>query len=227
MKEFLVNFIKLFLSVLIVLFIEEYFFKVLGLVGIELTNNTIVKLIIYILEFILIYIIYGEEIRSAFSKYQNKLGSNLLYTIISYIIIFIAMMIVNYIVKLIANNINIPYSGLNFINIFNETFNFDLIVNSLINIIIIPFVKVSIFVLGINNLVKEKAGLILSGLLYALYEGFLIGGNFGNVFINVIDECILFILLSYIYKKNSNIVFSILTLMFYELFSALIIAKLL
>ena len=31
MKEFLINFVKLFLSILIVLFIEEYFFKILGL----------------------------------------------------------------------------------------------------------------------------------------------------------------------------------------------------
>ncbi len=227
MKDFLVNFIKLFLSILIVLFIEEYFFKILGLIGIELSNNLVVKLIIYILEFILIYIIYGREIGSAFSKYQNKFGSNVLYTIISYIVVFIAMMITNYIVKLIASNLNTPYSGLNFINIFNETFDFDLIVKFIINIIIIPFVKVAIFVLGINNLVKGKAGTFLSGLLYALYEGFLIGGNFGAVFIDVIDEFVLFILLSYLYKKNANIAFSILTFIFYELFSGLIVAKLL
>ena len=227
MKEFLVNFIKLFLSIIIILFIEEYFFKVLSLVGINLSINTFIKLIIYVLEFIFIYIIYGEEIRSAFNKYQNKFGSNLLYTIVSYIIVFIAMMIVNYLVKIIASNLDMTYNGLNFINIFKEPFSLDLIITFIVDMLIIPFVKVAIFVLGINNLVKGKAGSIICGLSYAVYTGFLLGGNFGVVFIDIIDECILFILLSYVYKKNGNITFSILTYIFYVLFSALIMAKLL
>ncbi len=225
MKEFIVNLIKLVLSVIVVLFIEEYFFKVMSLVGLHLTETPLVRLIIYILEFIIIYIIYGREISAAFSKYQNKLGSNFLYTVISYIVVFIAMMITNYLVRLIATNLNIRYSGLNYINIFNKTFNFDLIVLFITTMIIIPFVKVSIFVLGINNLFKGKIGIFFSGLLYALYEGFLIGGNFGHVFIDVIDEFVLFVLLSYIYRKNSNIAFSIVTFILYELFSALLITK--
>ena len=227
MKDFFINFIKIVLSILIVLFIEEYFFKVLGLIGVELSNNTFVRLIIYLLEMVLIYIIYNAEIKSAFSKYQNKFGSNLLYTIISYIVIFIAMMITNYIIKLIATNIKMDYTGLNFINIFNESFDFNLFVKLIVDMIIIPFVKVTIFVLRINNLVQGKASAFISGLTYALYEGFLIGGSVSYVFINVIDDFILFMLLSYIYKKNSNIAFSILTFIFYELFSSIIVTKLL
>lgn len=225
MKEFLINLIKLILSVIIVLFVEEYFFKVIGLVGLQLTETPVVKLIIYIIEFIMIYIIYNRELSSAFSKYQSKFGSNVLYTIISYIVIFIAMMITNYLVKLVANSISIKYTGLNFINIFNQKFNFDLIVVFLTTMIIIPFVKVTIFVLGINNLFKGQVGIIFSGLLYALYEAYLIGGNFGNVFIDVIDEFVLFMLLSYVYRKNDNIAYSIITLILYELFSALLIAR--
>ncbi len=227
MKDFLVNFIKLFLSILIVLFIEEYFFKAFGLIGIHLEESLLVKVIIYVLEAILISIIYGKEISSAFSKYQSKLGSNFLYSVISYIVVFIAMMITNYIVKLIASNLNIAYSGLNFINIFDKSFDVNLIVDIIIRIIIVPFVKVSIFVLGINNLVKGRGGIVLSGLIYALYVGFLIGGSFGHVFIDVIDEFVLFVLLSYLYKKNSNIAFSIVTLILYELFSALVLSRLL
>ena len=226
MKDVFVNLIKLSLSILIVLFVETYFYKLLGLIGIHLAKSAIITLIIYIIEFILIYIIYGREVSSAFSKYQNKFGNNVLYTIISYIVIFIAMMITNYILKIIANNINLPYHGLNFTNIFDKTFNFDFIVTFLINIIIIPFVKIAIFVLGINNLMKGKSGIFFSGFIYALYEAFLIGGTFGNVFIDVVDEFVLFILLSYIYRKNSNIAFSIITFIFYELFSALLITKL-
>ena len=225
MKEFFINIVKLLLSIIIIFFIEKFFFEFTSFLGLKLTENTLVTLIIYIIEFTLIFIIYSNEIKSAFSKYQNKLGSNMLYTLISFIVVFITMMITNYIVKLIASNLNITYNGLNLINIFDKTFNFDLIVLFLKSIIIIPFVKVVIFVLGINNLVKGKASTIISGLTYALYEGFLIGGKFGNVFIDVIDEFVLFIILSYIYKKNNNIAFSIITFILYELLSSLLITK--
>ena len=226
MKDFFVNLIKILLSIIIVIFIETYFFKFFALFGLELKETALVKLIIYIIEFFLIYIIFSKEIDSAFSKYQNKFGSNVLYTLIAYIVLFIVMMITNYLVKLIASNLNITYTGLNFINIFNQSFNFDLIVLFLTSIIIIPFVKVIIFVLGINNLVGGKASPFISGLTYALYEAFLIGGKFGNVFIDVIDEFVLFVILSYIYKKNGNIAFSIITFILYELFSSLLITKL-
>ena len=226
MKEFLINLIKLFLSIVVVLFIEEYFFKVVGLVGIELSNTPLIRLIIYSLLGIIIYIIYGEEIRKAFSKYQNKLGSNLLYTIISYIIVFIAMMLLNYILKLLATNLNLTYTGLNFSNIFNEAFDLNLIVIFIVDMLIIPFVKVIVFVLGINNLIKGQSALIVSGLCYALYTGFMLGGTLSNIFFDVIDEIVLFMLLSYLYRKNDNIVYSILTLIFYGLFSSLIITKL-
>jgi hypothetical protein len=225
MKDFLVNFIKLFLSILIIFFIEEYFFKLMGLIGITLHKTALVSLIIYLLEFILIYIIYNKEVSSAFGKFQNKFGSNVIYSLIAFIVLFISMMITNYIVKLIAANLQMPYDGLNFINIFNKSFDFDLIVLFITKIIIVPFVKVVIFVLGVNNLVKGKAGMFMSALTYALYEGFLIGGNFGTVFINIIDEFVLFLILSYIYRNNSNIAFSIITFILYGLLSGLLITK--
>ena len=225
MKDFFINIIKLLLSILIVLFLEEYFFKILALVGIHLVKNNIVILIIYLIELFLIYLIYGSEIGSAFSKYQNKLGSNFLYTIIAFIVLFISMMITNYIVKAVAQSMQISYRGLSFVNIFNSKFDFDLIVIFVKNIIVIPFVKVSIFVLGINNLIKGKSGIFFSGLIYALYEAFLIGGNFGNVFISVIPDFVLFIILSYVYRKNGNIAFSIMTYILYLLFAGLLVTK--
>lgn len=225
MKNAFVNIIKLLLSILIVLFIEEYFFKFTALIGLNLTKTNIITFIIYIIEFVLICIIYGPEIRSAFAKYQNKLGSNFLYSVIAFIVLFITMMITSYIVKLIANNMNIPYEGLQFTNIFNKSFTFDLIITFIVSIIIIPFVKVTIFVLGINNLFTSKFGIFVSGLSYALYKAFLIGGKFGNVFIACLDDFVLFVILSYIYRKNSNIAFSIITFILYELLSVLLINK--
>ena len=227
MKEFLVNIVKISLSILIIIFIEEYFFKFTNYIGLHLSNTSFVTLIIYIIEFIFIYIIYGSEIRSAFSKYQNKLGNNILYTAISFIVIFIVMMITNYIVKLIAKNLGIAYDGLSFINVFEKSFDFDLFVLLLKNIIIIPFVKVCIFVLGIDNLFKGKASAFISGFTFALYNAFINGGQFGDVFIMVIPDFVLFVLLSCIYNKNNNIAYSIISLILYELLAGLLVIKLL
>ena len=116
MKGFFVNLVKVLLSILIMFFIEEYFFKFMKLIGLHLSNTSVVSLIIFIIEFILIYIIFREEISSGFSKFQNKFGSNILTVLISFLVLFVVMMISNYIIKLIAANINLTYHGLNYIN---------------------------------------------------------------------------------------------------------------
>ena len=136
------------------------------------------------------------------------------------------MMLTNYIVKVLANAFSVNYLGLSFTNIFNKPFNIDLIVIFLKDIIIIPAIKVIVFVLGVNNLFEGKTGIFFSGLLYALYKAYIIKGTFIFLLINVIPYFILFILLSYVYKKNSNIAFSIITYIFYELFASLLIGKL-
>ena len=226
MKEFFINVIKILLSILIIVFCEEYFFKVMELIGLTISNTPFISLIIYLIEGIIIYIIYGKELRSAFSKYQDKFANNFLYSIISFIVLFVAMMIANYVLKLISNSVNITYHGLSYYNIFNESFSINTVISFIQNIIIIPFIKVSIFVLGINNLVKGKTGPLLSGIGYALYTAFLMSGDLSLIILNVIDEFILFMLLSYIYKKNDNITFSIITLVLYELLTGLLLVKL-
>lgn len=225
MKKSFVNLIKLFLSIIITLFIEEYFFKCTSLIGLKLTETAFIKLIIYIIEFIIIYIIYKDEINSGFSKYQNKFANNILTTLISFIILFIAMMITNYIVKLIAANLSVTYHGLNYINVFEKNFDLDLIVVIIKDIIIVPFVIVSIFVLGINNLIGGKTSSLLSGAAYYIYNAFVLGGKFSNLFIDVIDEFVLVFILSYIYKKNNNIAFSIVTFILYELFAGVLVNR--
>lgn len=225
MKKAFINIIKLLLSIVIVLFIEEYFFKFAALIGLTLTKTTFVTLIIYIIEFVLIFIIYGEELRSAFSKYRSKIGNNLLYSTIAFVVLFIAMMITSYIVKIIANGMNVVYEGLQFTNVFNKPFTLDLIITIIVSILIIPFVKVTIFVLGINNLFTSKFGIFISGLSYALYNAFLMGGKLASVFVACLDDMVLFVILSYIYRKNDNIAFSIITFILYELLSILLMNK--
>ena len=228
MKQFIVNLIKLILSISILIFTEDYFYKFLDLINININNNSFVSLIIYILIFICICIIYKDEITSAYSKYQHKLANNIFYSILTFIILFIGMMIINYLVIALSKGFNITYEGLNFINIFNYKFNFNLIVTIIKDILIIPFIKVIIFVLGINNMVGRKTGNFISGLLYSIYKIYLIchfNSSIGYILINAIPYFCLFSMLSYIYKKNNNIMHSIICYILYELFASTLIIK--
>lgn len=227
MKNFLGNLIKLILSILILLFGEEYFYKFMNFLGINLSkiSSNIVSLIIYVVIAGCIFIVYKDELQSAFIKYKNKLGSNLLYTVISFLVLFIAIMISNYIAKYIAGLVSVGYKGLSFINIFNRTFSLDLIITIIKSIIIIPFVKVTIFVLGVNNLVNSKSGIFLSGLVYSLYVFYPFKASLLYMVVNAIVSFVLFSILAYIYKKNNNIAFSILTYILYVLFAGLLTVK--
>ena len=227
MKNFLGNLIKLILSILILLFGEEYFYKFMDFLGINLSkiSSNIVSLIIYILIAVCIFIVYKDELQSAFIKYKSKFGSNFLYTVISFIVLFIAIMISNYITKYVASLLDVHYNSLSFINIFNKSFDLDLVITIIKTIIIIPFIKVTIFVLGVNNLVNSKSGVLLSGLVYALYVLYPFNGTILYMLVNCIIDFVLFSILAYIYKKNNNIAFSILTYILYVLFAGLLTVK--
>lgn len=228
MKDFLVNLLKLILSILVIMFTEEYFYKLLDFLKLSINNKSVVSLIIYILIFIIIFIIYKSEITSAFLKYKHKLTTNIFYSVISFIVLFIAMMIINYLVAALAKGFNITYEGLNFINIFDYKFSFELIVLIIKDIIIIPFIKVVIFVLGVNNMCSKKTGVFFSGLLYSLYAIYIIchfNASIGYILINMIPYYLLFNILSFIYKKNNNIAYSIVSYGLYELFTSILIRR--
>lgn len=224
----IVNLMKLILSILVLLFTEEYFYKLLDLLKLSINSQNIVSLIVYILIFIIIFIIYKPEIKAAFHKYKHKLTTNIFYSIASFIIVFIGMMIIDYLLVALSKGLNITYEGLHFINIFEYTFSFELIVVILKDIIIKPFVKVCIFVLGVNNLIGRKFGTFFSGLLYSLFAVYILCGfnaNISYILLNMIPYFCLSSMLSYIYIKNNNIVYSIVSFSLIELFASILIKK--
>lgn len=226
MKDFLVNLFKLVLSILIFMFTEEYVYKALNSFGISINNNNLISLIIYVIMGVCIYIVYKDDITAAFHRYKYKLTTNLFYTVLSFIIVFIGMMIVDYLVSALAKGFNIKYLGLNFINIFSYKFNFTFIVILLRDIIIIPFIKSIIFILGVSNMINKKYSTFFSGLIYGLYMMYVtcrFNASFSYILINFIPYFALFAMLSFIFKKNKNISYSILILIFYELFSSILI----
>lgn len=218
MKDFAVNLIRLLLSFIILLFSEEYFYKFLSLFKINI-SKTFTSIILYIIISFFIYLIYKPELKSEFKKFKRKLMSNMVYAFVAFLIIFVTMLVSNYILSVIAKSFYISYNSISFYNIFNKPFNLDLIIEILKNIILIPYLKVTIFDLGVNRLFSYSGSIFASGLAAALYNAYLIKGTIGYMIVNSSLTFILFMLLALIYRKNNNIVTSIVTYSIYMLLS--------
>lgn len=221
MKDFTVNLIRLLLSFIILLFSEEYFYKFLSLFKINI-SKTFTSIILYVLISFFIYLIYKPELKSEFKKFKRKFMSNIVYAFVAFLIIFVTMLVSNYILSIIAKSFYINYNGISFYNIFNKPFNLDLILEFLKNIILIPYLKVTIFDLGVNRLFSYSGSIFASGLAAALYNAYLIKGSIGYMIVNSSLTFILFMLLALIYRKNNNIVTSIVTYSIYILLASVL-----
>lgn len=221
MKDFAVNLIRLLLSFIILLLSEEYFYKFLSLFKINI-SKTFTSIILYVLISFFIYLIYKPELKSEFKKFKRKFMSNIVYAFVAFLIIFVTMLVSNYILSVIAKSFYINYNGISFYNIFNKPFNLDLILEFLKNIILIPYLKVTIFDLGVNRLFSYSGSIFASGLAAALYNAYLIKGSIGYMIVNSSLTFILFMLLALIYRKNNNIVTSIVTYSIYILLASVL-----
>ena len=221
MKDFAVNLIRLLLSFIILLFSEEYFYKFLSLFKINI-SKTFTSIILYIIISFFIYLIDKPELKSEFKKFKRKLMSNMVYAFVAFLIIFVTMLVSNYILSVIAKSFYISYNSISFYNIFNKPFNLDLIIEILKNIILIPYLKVTIFDLGVNRLFSYSGSIFASGLAAALYNAYLIKGTIGYIIVNSSLTFILFMLLALIYRKNNNIVTSIVTYSIYMLLASVL-----
>ena len=221
MKDFAVNLIRLLLSFIILFFSEEYFYKFLSLFKINI-SKTFTSIILYVLISFFIYLIYKPELKSEFKKFKRKFMSNIVYAFVAFLIIFVTMLVSNYILSVIAKSFYINYNGISFYNIFNKPFNLDLILEFLKNIILIPYLKVTIFDLGVNRLFSYSGSIFASGLAAALYNAYLIKGSIGYMIVNSSLTFILFMLLALIYRKNNNIVTSIVTYSIYILLASVL-----
>lgn len=221
MKDFVVNLIRLLISFIILLFSEEYFYKFLSLFKINI-NKSISSIILYVLISFFIYLIYKPELKSEFKKFKRKFTSNIIYAFVAFLIIFVTMLVTNYICSVIAKSFYLTYHSISFYNIFNKPFNLELILEFTKNIIIVPYLKVTIFDLGVNRLFSYSGSIIASGLAAALYNAYLINGTIGYMIINSVPAFIMFMLLAVIYRKNNNIVTSIVTYSIYILLASVL-----
>ncbi len=232
MKKNIIGILKIILSVLLITYGEKYFISSLSLIGINTLNlTTIVKevlvLVYYVLIFILIYYIYHDDIASDFRRFKRNIFPNILMSIVFFMVITLLISITNYLSSNLADAIQVKYIPLLNKNIFNNTFDLYFIFNFIKSILIIPFIKCIIFVLGINKLFSSRnTGILFSGLIAAIVAGINMSGSFIFILINVIPYFVLYISLAYIYRKNNtNIYYSVTSIILYTMLSNILLMK--
>ena len=228
------KFIKLLLSIIFINFAETYYFDVLLLIGLNINDYSlllkeILIIVLYLIILFCVYYFYKDNITRDFRRFKRKLLPNLLMVIVFFIVVTLSVKVSEYLSLLIADYFKVTYLPVTFINVFNEPLNINSIIYIIKNILIIPFTSSIIYVLGINDLIKNKnKGIIYSGLIAAFFIGLGLKGSFLTILFSVIPYFVLYILLAWIYRKNNNnIWFASITLILYALLASVLIEKIL
>ncbi len=234
MSRTLIKLFKLIISIIIITFAEKYFFDILSLIKVDIKSLTfigkeIAVLILYILIFIGVYFLYKKEINNDFSRYKRNIFPNILMAIVFFVVLTLILAITDYVSKTLATSFHVNYIGIPNVDIFHKKLDVNLIFYILKYILIIPFTKVIVYVVGIKEIFSSKnKALFFSGLLAAIIAGIQMSGSFINILFNVIPYFILYIFLTYIYvKNNTNIWYSLITFWLYTLFASMLLAKIL
>lgn len=233
MKNTLTGIIKIILGILLITYGEKYFFSILPLIGINISAlsflvKDLLSVFFYFLVFIIILYIY-RDVFSDFRRFKRNIFPNILMSIVFFAVITLIIAITNYLGENLADSFKVNYIGLTNYNIFNNSIDIYFVFDFIKNIIIVPIVKIIIYVLGISSLFySKKRGVIFSGLGAALITGINMPGSLIYIFINIIPYFVLYLSLGYIYRKNNtNIWYSITTFILYSLFGSILLAKIL
>lgn len=227
MNKKIVGLIGIILASLVLIYFESTFYKVIGVIGINLSNysnliRNIIDLVVKLIMCFLIYFIYKKDFRKRHSS--NNIFKTLLFFIIYLIALVLGMHLFKYVINFIGDIFSTNIIEISFYNIFNKTLNFSLISKIIIDYIFIPYLYCSVILLSADKLCRRNdIFYILSGILASIIYSFSLSGTLLYVIINSLYIFILFILLSIIYKRVNNIWFIILLYGFYLMSNSLII----
>lgn len=232
MKDMLKCIIKILLSVFLITYGEKYFFELISLMGINVASlsyliKEILIVVFYVLFLLFIFFLYREDLSGDFRRFKRNIFPNVLMCIVFFAVITLLIAITNYLGEIVAESFRVEYLGLANFNIFKEPIDIYLIFNFLKNILIIPFIKCTVYVLGVNSLFYSKnKGIVFSGIIASVGAGMIMNGSFIYLIINVIPYFILYMSLAYIYRKNNtNIWYSITTFILYSLMASILLKK--
>lgn len=234
MKNTLIVIIKILILIISFTLGQEYFFELIEFIGINISNlSTLTKDILdtlyYILILILGFLLFKDDILRDFKRYKRNMFPNILMSIVFFMVLTLIIAIANYFGNTIATAFKVNYIGLHNLNLFNESLDIYLILNFIKKVIVIPFIMVITYILGVNQLFSSRnKGILFSGIIASIVTSFSMNGMFIYILINLLPYFVLYFSLAYIYRKNnSNIWFSIKTLALYSLLASILLEKIL
>ena len=227
MNKKISGFIGILLSLLVLIFFEDYFYKFIGSIGINIQNiNINLQLIInFSVKLIMCFIIYFMY-KGDFKKKHGKLNffRNILVFSISLIVLTLIMYLFNkYIVSYLGELFNIKVIYSDFYNIFNKVINLELVLKIINDYIFIPYLYCSVIILTADKLCSRKETfLLLSGSIALIVNALILRGTVGFAIINSLSIFLMFSILAYLYRKENSIWFSIILYSLYLIFNVFI-----
>lgn len=228
MNRKLSGILGIILSILLLIYFESFFYKILGLLGISILSfsnimQIIINLCIKLIICFIIYIIYKKDFKS---KRRNSYSffKTLLVFFVSLIFIVIGMYLFNYVVEFIGDIFNVSVLEKSFYNIFDKELNFNLIVKIITDYILMPYLYCSVIILSMDKIMSNNnTCVIFSGILASIIYAFSIHGTLSFVIVNSLSMFLLFSILAFIYRKNYSIYFIICLYSFYLISNVFII----
>lgn len=234
MGKIIINIGKILFASISLLYAEKYYFKFLNIIGINVSELTVLTkdillLIMYIVLAVIIYFFYKEKINYDLKRFKRRMFSNILLTIVFFIGVAFIVSASEHLSSVLASSFKVSYEDIKHINIFNINVNLNLVIFVIKNIILIPIIKTVIIVLGSNDLFSGKKTILLaSGLIGSAFHFLNIDGSFLFIVFNTFPFFTLYVSLAYIYQKNNkNISFSIMTYILYNLLAGPLLDRIL
>ena len=195
--------IQLVLSVLVYYVLENYFFFLLGKVGIHLEGDVYNYACFgrYLLICVIVYFIYRSNIHGSKSKFSRSFITSAIFSVGS----FVLLVFVNFLLHKLIGTIH-PLDGYGFTNYFSHKFDISYALGLIIDIILRPFLLVVIFTLGVSNIIKNiGCAAVVSGILYGVIMMLGYNCSIEAVFWLVLVPSLIVMLMTYLYKSTGNI----------------------
>lgn len=219
--------IGIILSIILLVYFESFFYKVLGLLNININNfssiiKTIIDIGIKLVMCFLVYLIYKKDFRRSRSK--NNIFKSILMLIVFVVVLTCIMYLNRYVVNYLGDIFNVKVLGSDYYNIFNKTLTFDLVVKIIIDYFIVPYLYCSVIILSTDKFFKRNdTFIVFSGLLASIIHALSLSGTLGFVIINSLNIFLLFAIFAFLYRRENSIWFTIFLYSFYLILSGVVI----
>ena len=214
--------IQFILALAVVIFLDKFYFLLLGKMNFNPTGSlySVMNLVKYILELVVVVIIYHGEVFAGKSSFNKSLLSSSIIALVTFIVMVVFTLILEKVLPGFGINAN-----QDFVNYFAHTMDFDSALQMIIKCFLKPCLYTSIFVLGVSNIIsREYLSMLISGIVYGAFILFMMNNLHLNSFLQIIIPMVNIASLSYLYKSTGNIYTCFVTFILYNLCGGLLLS---